>query len=37
MKKHSIFAKNLTALQPTLAQTNASDHWPVTRGFHLRG
>ena len=31
-----IFAKNLTASQPTVAQTNASDHWPVTREFRLR-
>jgi endonuclease/exonuclease/phosphatase (EEP) superfamily protein YafD len=30
-----IFAKNLTALQPTVIQTNASDHWPVTRNFRL--
>jgi hypothetical protein len=30
-----IFAKNLTALQPTVTQTNASDHWPVTRTFRL--
>jgi endonuclease/exonuclease/phosphatase family metal-dependent hydrolase len=30
-----IFAKNLTALQPTVTQTNASDHWPVTRSFAL--
>jgi Endonuclease/Exonuclease/phosphatase family. len=26
-----IFAKGLTASQPTVARTNASDHWPVTR------
>jgi endonuclease/exonuclease/phosphatase family metal-dependent hydrolase len=31
-----IFAKNLTASQPTVTQTNASDHWPVTRNFRLR-
>jgi endonuclease/exonuclease/phosphatase family metal-dependent hydrolase len=31
-----IFAKNLTASQPTVTQTNASDHWPVTRNFLLR-
>jgi endonuclease/exonuclease/phosphatase family metal-dependent hydrolase len=31
-----IFAKNLTALQPTVTQTNASDHWPVTRNFLVR-
>jgi endonuclease/exonuclease/phosphatase family metal-dependent hydrolase len=30
-----IFAKNLTASQPTVTQTNASDHWPVTRNFRL--
>jgi endonuclease/exonuclease/phosphatase family metal-dependent hydrolase len=30
-----IFAKNLTALQPTITRTNASDHWPVTRSFAL--
>jgi endonuclease/exonuclease/phosphatase family metal-dependent hydrolase len=30
-----LFAKNLTALQPTVTQTNASDHWPVTRNFRL--
>jgi hypothetical protein len=22
-----------TAFQPTVTQTNASDHWPVTRNF----
>jgi endonuclease/exonuclease/phosphatase (EEP) superfamily protein YafD len=31
-----IFAKNLTASQPTVIQTNTSDHWPVTREFRLR-
>ena len=30
-----IFAKSLTMLQPTVTQTNASDHWPVTRSFAL--
>jgi endonuclease/exonuclease/phosphatase (EEP) superfamily protein YafD len=30
-----IFAKNLSTLQPTVTQTNASDHWPVTRDFSL--
>src|SRR5262249_15889255 len=30
-----IFAKGLTALQPSVTQTNASDHWPVTRNFRL--
>ena len=31
-----IFAKGLTASQPTVANANASDHWPVTRDFRLR-
>ena len=31
-----IFAKNLTGSQPTVTQTNASDHWPVTRNFRFR-
>jgi endonuclease/exonuclease/phosphatase (EEP) superfamily protein YafD len=30
-----IFAKGLTALQPTITRMNASDHWPVTRNFSL--
>jgi endonuclease/exonuclease/phosphatase family metal-dependent hydrolase len=30
-----IFAKGLTASQPTVAHANASDHWPVTRDFRL--
>jgi endonuclease/exonuclease/phosphatase (EEP) superfamily protein YafD len=30
-----IFAKGLTGSQPTIPQTNASDHWPVTRNFRL--
>ena len=30
-----IFAKGLTALQPSITRTNASDHWPVTRSFAL--
>ena len=30
-----IFGKNLTALQPIITRTNASDHWPVTRSFDL--
>ena len=30
-----IFAKGLTASRPTVAQANASDHWPVTRDFSL--
>jgi endonuclease/exonuclease/phosphatase family metal-dependent hydrolase len=31
-----IFAKGLAGSQPTITQTNASDHWPVTRNFRLR-
>ena len=31
-----IFAKGLTGSQPTITQTNASDHWPVTHDFRLR-
>jgi endonuclease/exonuclease/phosphatase family metal-dependent hydrolase len=30
-----MLAKGLTALQSTIMQTNASDHWPVTREFRL--
>jgi endonuclease/exonuclease/phosphatase family metal-dependent hydrolase len=30
-----LFAKGLTASQPTVAHSNASDHWPVTRDFSL--
>jgi endonuclease/exonuclease/phosphatase family metal-dependent hydrolase len=30
-----IFAKGLTASQPAIIRTNASDHWPVTRDFSL--
>lgn len=30
-----LFAKNLTALQPSVTQTTVSDHWPVTREFRL--
>jgi endonuclease/exonuclease/phosphatase family metal-dependent hydrolase len=30
-----IFAKGLTGSHPTVAHANASDHWPVTRGFRL--
>jgi endonuclease/exonuclease/phosphatase (EEP) superfamily protein YafD len=30
-----IFAKGLTASQPTITRTIASDHWPVTRSFAL--
>ena len=28
-----VFAKGLTALQPSITRTHASDHWPVTRSF----
>jgi endonuclease/exonuclease/phosphatase family metal-dependent hydrolase len=31
-----IFARGLTASEPTVTHSNASDHWPVTREFHLR-
>jgi endonuclease/exonuclease/phosphatase (EEP) superfamily protein YafD len=31
-----IFAKGLTALQPSITPTGASDHWPVTRSFRLQ-
>ena len=31
-----IFAKGLTASQPTVIRTNVSDHLPVTRSFRLR-
>jgi hypothetical protein len=31
-----IFAKNLPGLLPTVTQTNASDHWRVTRNFRVR-
>jgi endonuclease/exonuclease/phosphatase family metal-dependent hydrolase len=31
-----IFAKGVTGSQPTVVQSNASDHWPVTRDFRLR-
>jgi endonuclease/exonuclease/phosphatase family metal-dependent hydrolase len=30
-----LFAKNVKALQPSVTQTNTSDHWPVTREFRL--
>jgi endonuclease/exonuclease/phosphatase family metal-dependent hydrolase len=30
-----VFAKGLTGSQPTVAHSNASDHWPVTRDFRL--
>jgi hypothetical protein len=30
------FAKNLTALLPSITQANASDHSSVTREFRLR-
>jgi endonuclease/exonuclease/phosphatase family metal-dependent hydrolase len=31
-----IFAKGLTGSQPVINQSNASDHWPVTRSFRFR-
>jgi endonuclease/exonuclease/phosphatase family metal-dependent hydrolase len=31
-----IFSKGLTAPQPSITRTTVSDHWPVTRNFHLR-
>jgi endonuclease/exonuclease/phosphatase family metal-dependent hydrolase len=30
-----IFTKGLTASQPTIPHSNASDHWPVTRDLRL--
>ena len=30
-----VFAKGLTAMQPSITRTTASDHWPVTRDFRL--
>jgi hypothetical protein len=30
-----IFANGLTASQPTITGTNASDHWSVTRNFRV--
>jgi endonuclease/exonuclease/phosphatase family metal-dependent hydrolase len=30
-----LFAKGLTAPQPSITRTTASDHWPVTRNFRL--
>jgi endonuclease/exonuclease/phosphatase family metal-dependent hydrolase len=30
-----VFAKGLTARQPSITRTTASDHWPVTRDLHL--
>jgi endonuclease/exonuclease/phosphatase family metal-dependent hydrolase len=30
-----LFAKGLTASQPGITRTSASDHWPVTRDFRL--
>jgi hypothetical protein len=30
-----IFAKGVTASQPMVTRTNASDHWAVTRSFAL--
>ena len=31
-----LFARDLKASPPIVTQTNASDHWPVTRNFRLR-
>jgi endonuclease/exonuclease/phosphatase family metal-dependent hydrolase len=31
-----VFARDLKASPPIVTQTNASDHWPVTRNFRLR-
>src|SRR5215831_12653558 len=31
-----VFARDLKASPPTVTQTKASDHWPVTREFRLR-
>src|SRR5215468_5975416 len=31
-----IFTRDLKASSPIVTQTNASDHWPVTRNFRLR-
>ena len=30
-----VFAKGLTAMQPSITRTTSSDHWPVTRNFGL--
>ena len=30
-----LFVKGLTAMQPSITRTTASDHWPVTRDFRL--
>ena len=30
-----LFAKGLTAMQPGITRTTASDHWPVTRDFRV--
>jgi len=30
-----VFIRDLQASPPTVTQTSASDHWPVTREFHL--
>ena len=30
-----VFTKDLTASRPTVAHSNASDYWPVTRDFSL--
>src|SRR5215510_604002 len=31
-----VFTRDLQASPPTVTQTSASDHWPVTRNFRLR-
>jgi len=31
-----LFTRDLKASSPIVTQTNASDHWPVTRNFRLR-
>jgi hypothetical protein len=31
-----VFTRDLKASPPIVTQTNASDHWPVTREFRLR-
>ena len=31
-----VFTRDLKASPPIVTQTNASDHWPVTRNFRLR-
>ena len=31
-----VFTRDLKTSPPIVTQTNVSDHWPVTREFHLR-